>query len=100
VSPLDSSGLPVVKQVSASVGCVSHRSIDNVDDAVFFLSRQGYYTLGYQANYTQAVPRTNELSITIHPIIDTITAANPPDSHKPQNGLYVPLFYRDRWYDN
>jgi hypothetical protein len=74
----DATGIPTVQQVSSSRGCVSHRSIDNVDNDIYFLSRQGYYTLGYQQNYYPAnnLPRTNELSVQIHPVIDTIVAAN------------------------
>lgn len=71
----DSSGNPVVKQVSGSIGCVSHRSIDNVENDVIFLSRNGYYTLGNEQNYFNLV-RTNELSARIHPVVETITAAN------------------------
>lgn len=76
----DSSGAPVIKQLSSSIGCVSHRSIDNVDNDVYFLSRNGYYTLGNQANYVGTLIRTNELSARIHPIIETITAANLPNT--------------------
>lgn len=71
----DSSSKPTVVQVSGTIGCVSHRSIDNVENDVFFLSRNGYYTLGYQANFNLGL-RTNELSAKIHPVIETITAAN------------------------
>lgn len=72
----DSTGVPTVKQISASMGCVSHRTVDNVENDVFFLSRNGFYTLGYQANFTNDLPRTNELSQRIHPIVETITPAN------------------------
>lgn len=75
----DSSSKPTIVQVSASIGCVSHRSIDNVENDVFFLSRNGYYTLGYQANFNLGL-RTNELSAKIHPVIETITAANLPNT--------------------
>lgn len=50
---------------------MSHRSVDNVDNDVFFLSRNGIYVLGNEPNYFNVI-RTNELSARIHPIIDTI----------------------------
>jgi hypothetical protein len=75
----DVNGNPVLKQISSTVGCVSHRSIDNVENDVFFLSRNGYFTLGYQANFNLAL-RTNELSAKIHPLIETITPANLPNT--------------------
>lgn len=73
----DSSGVPTVQQVSGTIGAVSHKSIDGVDNDVFFLSRNGYYKLGSQANYVNEI-RTNELSARIHPVIDAITPANLP----------------------
>lgn len=78
----DSSGVPTVQQVSSSIGCVSHRSIDNMENDLIFLSRNGYYTLGAQQNYLSQnnLPRTGELSIKIHPVIDTITASNLPNT--------------------
>lgn len=75
----DSSGNPVVKQVSATIGCVSHRSCDNMENDVVFLSRNGYFTLGYQANFLTTL-RTNELSAKIHPLIETITPINLPNT--------------------
>lgn len=76
----DASGNPTVTQVSSSVGCVGHRSVDNVENDVIFLSRLGYYALGNQANYAANVIRTNEISQKIHPLITTITAANLPST--------------------
>lgn len=71
----DNSGTPVVAAVTKSYGCVSHRSIDNSDNDLIFLSRNGHYILGNEPNYFNVV-RTNELSARIHPTIETITAAN------------------------
>lgn len=71
----DSSGTPVVSQITASMGAVSHKSIENIDNDVFFLSRNGYYVLGNEANYNTAI-RTNELSARIKPVIETIGASN------------------------
>jgi hypothetical protein len=71
----DSTGAPSIKQLNGAIGCVSHRSIDNVENEIFFLSRRGQYSLGNEPNYFQTF-RTNELSVRIHPVIETITAAN------------------------
>lgn len=71
----DSSGTPVISQVTAAMGAVSHKSIENIDNDVFFLSRNGYYVLGNEANYNTAI-RTNELSTRIKPLIETISASN------------------------
>lgn len=73
----DSSNNPVVTQISNSIGAVSHKSIDSVDNDVFFLSRNGYFVLGNEPNFNNAI-RTNELSTRIHPVISTISAANLP----------------------
>lgn len=70
-----STGLPTITQITKSYGCVSHRSIDNVENEVFFLTRNGVYVLGNEPNYFNVI-RTNELSSRIHPIIETINPTN------------------------
>lgn len=72
---LDSTGVPVISPISKSYGCVSHRSIDNVENDVFFLTRNGVYVLGNEPNFYNVI-RTNELTSRIHPIIDTINPTN------------------------
>ena len=67
----DSTGVPVVQAVTKSYGAVSHRSIENVDNDVFFLTRNGVYVLGYEPNFTNII-RTNELSARVNPIIQTV----------------------------
>lgn len=66
---------PIVAPVSKSFGAVSHKSIDNVENDVFFLSRNGVYVLGNEPNYFSVI-RTNELSARIHPTIETINPTN------------------------
>jgi hypothetical protein len=68
---MDATGVPTVQLVTKNYGCVSHRSIDNVENDVFFLSRNGIYVLGNEPNFFNVI-RTNELSARIHPIIETI----------------------------
>lgn len=74
---IDSSGVPTISQVTGSVGCVSHKSIDNVENDVFYLSRNGYYVLGNEPNYFNVI-RSNELSQRVHPTIQGITEGNLP----------------------
>lgn len=67
----DSSGIPIVQAVTKSYGCVSHKSIDNVDNDVFFLTRNGVYVLGYEPNFTDVI-RSNELTARVHPLMDSL----------------------------
>lgn len=71
----DSTGVPILTAVSKSYGCISHRSIDNVENDLFFLTRNGVYVLGNEPNYFNVI-RTNELSARIHPVIETINSTN------------------------
>lgn len=71
----DTSGNPVVKLVTNAIGCVSHWSIDQVDNDLLFLSRNGYYVFGTQPQYFDQL-RTNELSIRIRPYVKAITPMN------------------------
>jgi hypothetical protein len=71
----DSTGTPVVAAVSKGYGCVSHRSVDNIDNDVFFLTRNGVYVLGNEPNYFNTI-RTNELTARVHPTIETINPTN------------------------
>lgn len=70
----DSTGVPIVQAVSKNYGCVSHRSIDNVDNDVFFLTRNGMYVLGNEPNFINVI-RTNELSARVHPLIETLNSS-------------------------
>jgi hypothetical protein len=65
-------GTPTVQAVTKNYGCVGHRTIENVDNDVFFLSRNGVYVLGNEPNYFNVI-RTNELSSRVHTTIDTIS---------------------------
>lgn len=71
----DTSGEPVLQMITQAYGCVAFKSIQRVDNDVFFLTRNGVYVLGYEPNYF-AIIRTNELSARIHPLIQTISPAN------------------------
>ena len=71
---LSSTGVPTITQITQATGAVSHKSIDNVENDVFYLSRKGYYVLGNEPNFLNTI-RSNELSNRINPIIQTINPA-------------------------
>src|SRR5882672_2537503 len=58
----DANGLPTISLVTNAIGCVSHWSVDSVDNDMIFASRKGYYVFGTQQNYFDQL-RTNELSL-------------------------------------
>lgn len=71
---LNATGVPTITQVTQATGAVSHKSIDNVENDIFYLSRKGYYVLGNEPNYLNTI-RSNELSSRVNPIIQTINPA-------------------------
>lgn len=79
---------PVVQMITNSTGCVSHRSIDNVDNDLYFLSRRGVFILGNQPNYFSSI-RTNELTARVRPVIDSIQ----PSAYTKCNGFYYKNVY-------
>lgn len=70
----DTNGQPIGKLVTNGIGCISHWSIDTVDNDLIFLSRKGFYVLGTEAQFFDQL-RTNELSIRIKPYIKAMTAS-------------------------
>lgn len=68
----DSSNNPIVSLITGSTGCVSHKSIDNVENDIHFLSREGVRRFGNEENYFTAL-RTNILSARIDPTVKTMT---------------------------
>lgn len=70
----DSSGNPTVTPITYATGCVSHKSIRNVENDMYFLSREGVRILGNQPQYFTAI-RTNVISIRIQPTVDGIAKA-------------------------
>jgi len=62
--------IPVIKLITKSHGCVSHRTIRAVENDLFFLSRKGVYVLGYEPNIMSDVLRTSEISAKIRPYIE------------------------------
>lgn len=67
----DSTGEPIVQMISGFVGCVSHRSVESVENDIFYLSQDGVRTFGYVANIPNVL-RTNKLSVKLDPEIQNI----------------------------
>lgn len=67
----DSSGNPTVTPVTYATGCISHRSVVNVENDMSFMSREGHRVLGNEPQFFTAI-RTQVLSIRIQPSIDAI----------------------------
>lgn len=66
------SALPQVEQVSASIGCISSRSIVAVENDVFFASRRGIFSIGNEQGFAFDVLRTNELTSRVRSVYKTI----------------------------
>src|SRR5258708_5332384 len=65
--------VPVVQLVTASYGCVAPRSITSVENDIYFMARDGLYSLGYQLGYLSDLLRANPLYLKIRPFFDNLT---------------------------
>jgi len=79
----DSSGNPTVTPITYATGCVSHKSIVNVENDVYFMSREGMRVLGNEPQFFTAI-RTQVLSIRVQPVVDAISKAY----YNRCNGIY------------
>jgi hypothetical protein len=70
----DENGDPAIDLITGSTGCVSHKSIDNVENDVYFLSREGIRVFGNEADYFGAL-RTSVISGRIQTVTDSINSA-------------------------
>ena len=67
----DSSGNPTVTPITYATGCISHKSVVNVENDISFMSREGHRVLGNEPQFFTAI-RTQILSIRINPQIEAI----------------------------
>jgi len=83
-----------VTLITNAVGCISHRSICQVGEDIFFAADDGVYSLGDIAYYTEV--RTTNKSARIQQIFDGLSAANKKKLvgiyHKFKYHLYYSLF--------
>jgi len=70
----DSSDNPTVQLVTALNGCVSHRSIDVVENDIYFLANDGVRSLGY-VPYLPGIIRTTKMSLKINASILNINSS-------------------------
>lgn len=68
----DTSGNPTVTPITYATGCISHKSVVNVENDVHFMSREGHRVLGNEPQFFTAI-RTQVLSIRVQPVIDSIS---------------------------
>lgn len=66
---------PVLKLITQSHGCIASRSVVAVENDVFFLTRNGINTLGYESGFAFDTLRSNELSVKIRPFFKNLTIA-------------------------
>jgi hypothetical protein len=67
--------VPIVQRVTGSYGCIAPRSITAVENDIYFLARDGLYSLGYQLGYLSDLLRANPLYLKIRPFFDNLTTS-------------------------
>lgn len=76
----ETSGLPSITQVTASVGCVAPRSIVAVENDIFFdAGERGIHSIGNREGFAFDVLRTSEISTKIRPVIQSREASRRMD---------------------
>jgi len=75
ITPASTENTFVITQVTNAVGCVSHRSIDQVGEDLFFASDLGIFSLGEVANYALSI-RSTEKSSKIQEVFQNLTSEN------------------------
>lgn len=63
---------PSLQLITASHGCVSAKSIAFVENDIYFLSRTGVHSLGYQVGYQGDQLRSNEVSAKVRPFFEDL----------------------------
>lgn len=63
-----------VTMVTNTIGCISHRSVAQVENDLYFASDDGIYTLGAVAYYTNI--RTTNKSLRLQPVFDSLSGAS------------------------
>lgn len=79
----DDTGNPVVQLITRAAGCVAPRSVENVENDLYFLSREGVRILGNEANYFNSI-RTSIISKNIDPDMKAML----PSAYSKANSIY------------
>lgn len=80
-----------VELITNAVGCVSHRSIQQVGEDLFFCADDGVYSLGDVANYSEV--RTTNKSAKIQRVFDSLSGANKAKLCAVYHNFKYHLFY-------
>lgn len=79
----DSAGEPLVQLITRATGCVAPRTVVNVENDLYFLSREGVRFLGNEANYFNSI-RTSILSRNMQREIDAML----PSAYSKAHAVY------------
>lgn len=74
VAPTGSSNLFTTTMITNTIGCVSHRSVAQAENDVYFASDDGIYTLGAVAYFTDI--RTTNKSLRMQSVFDSLSGAS------------------------
>lgn len=74
LSPASAANTFTVELVTSSVGCVSHRSIVQVEEDLYFAGQDGIYSIGEVANYVSV--RTTNKSLRVQTVYEATTEVN------------------------
>ena len=80
-----------VELITSAVGCVSHRSIEQVEEDLLFAADDGIYSLGEVANYTSI--RTTNKSLRVQGIFDALDGADKQKLVGSYHNFKYHLFY-------
>jgi len=84
----DDTGNPIVQLITRATGCIAPRTIENVENDLYFLSREGVRVLGNEANYFNSI-RTSIISKNIQPDIDAMLPS--------EYSKAVSIYYNDEY---
>lgn len=96
---------PTVNNIIRGIGCISHNTIQPVENDLFFLGRKAgggpaIYVLGNEPNYFDVL-RTNEISSRVRPTLAGLSPANYETAYATYNdGRYVLYFANGGGSDN
>lgn len=88
IAPTSTANTFTVELVTNSVGCVSHRSISQVEEDIYFAAQDGIYSLGDVANY--AAVRTTNKSGKVQRVFDGLSAT--------QKNSLCASYYKFKYY--
>lgn len=91
VNPASSADTFTITQITSSVGCVSHRSIAQVEEDLYFAADDGVYSLGEIANYVSV--RTTNKSSKIQDVFNGLSASQKSSVVGIYNNFKYHLFY-------